>query len=486
MRPSLRPAVRPSVCATAMDRAGTCVLLCVLCLVCSRCEIFSSVAKLKALVKTEEKFLEYLENILEASSQANINTKKFKELRRVAERVRRRLAHLPANLCHSPVSAHLLIRQVYHDWQTIVKPAQTTVTAPDFLEENVGNLREAISKWPNWVSESDIEGSALGLVRIAEVYNIIPAPSWFNATPTHRPIERCLACQNFVQLDIGTLPLMCPIIDKHHGRHDYRLFAAIDYLVVMETAVKFGLYEEAFLWLNWFEVNVCPGQPSHVIRRSRSLRQSLSSQSRQSLANQDGFRQDEVQAQFTKLCQRSTRGSQRSTRGSHPAEQDEQSRKLLTCHWRFVWPYYRFKAELLNVRPALILYHDVISSSEIQHMQEQAVKKLAPSELPNRTATSTLIRSSQTAWLDDDTATLHKLSMRVGQITGLDTRRTDHATPAEPFQVLNYGAGGVYRLHTDSVKLSRDLGKENISALQDAGDRLATWMFYVGTRCLLG
>ncbi|GFN82226.1 prolyl 4-hydroxylase subunit alpha-1-like [Plakobranchus ocellatus] len=52
-------------------------------------------------------------------------------------------------------------------------------------------------------------------------------------------------------------------------------------------------------------------------------------------------------------------------------------------------------------------------------------------------------------------------------------------TPSEMFQVVNYGLGGLYAPHEDSVRASRDLGAETSRQFKRSGDRMATWMFYL-------
>ncbi|CAG5131678.1 unnamed protein product, partial [Candidula unifasciata] len=144
--------------------------------------------------------------------------------------------------------------------------------------------------------------------------------------------------------------------------------------------------------------------------------------------------------------------------------------------------YFRYKAELIHQSPPLIRFYDVISQSEIDHMTDEAWTKLTPSALHQNQRTSNrthLLRVSQTAWLPDNTVTIRRLSARVGQITGLDTSQLPLDTPAEPFQIVNYGLGGLYVPHEDSVRRAREMGQENSPSLSGSGDRIATWMFYL-------
>ncbi|XP_025087676.1 prolyl 4-hydroxylase subunit alpha-2-like isoform X2 [Pomacea canaliculata] len=149
-------------------------------------------------------------------------------------------------------------------------------------------------------------------------------------------------------------------------------------------------------------------------------------------------------------------------------------------HATFI-PYLRYRSEVVNSDPLILVFHDVIDDAEISEIKDLAFGKLSPSSLALTQVAHEkhLVRVSQNAWLFDSTPTLTRISRRVELVTGLSTRVLSENTHAEPYQVLNYGLGGVYGPHEDSVRLPRRTGNEDVPLLRNSGDRTATWMYYL-------
>ncbi|KAL8562206.1 hypothetical protein ACOMHN_005191 [Nucella lapillus] len=154
-----------------------------------------------------------------------------------------------------------------------------------------------------------------------------------------------------------------------------------------------------------------------------------------------------------------------------------------SCYWHSTHlAYVKFKAEVVNSDPSIIIFHDVIHNEEIVTLKNLSFEKLAPSTLlATKVAHERhLVRVSQTAWLLDSVSpVVSRVSQRVQLVTGHSTKILADTTHAEPYQVVNYGIGGVNGLHEDSVRVLRSEGQENHPMLQQSGDRLATWMFYL-------
>ncbi|XP_064598542.1 prolyl 4-hydroxylase subunit alpha-3-like [Liolophura sinensis] len=145
-------------------------------------------------------------------------------------------------------------------------------------------------------------------------------------------------------------------------------------------------------------------------------------------------------------------------------------------------PIYWTKVEYSNIDPPVVLFHDVISQSEIDWMIETATEQLSRSilgDVKNAGSMYSEARISENAWLADNYEMSIKLGKRISLITGLDASVRHWDTYAEPFQVLNYGLGGMYEPHHDFTKLYRDSGLEDNLLFKNSGDRVATWMFYL-------
>lgn len=55
------------------------------------------------------------------------------------------------------------------------------------------------------------------------------------------------------------------------------------------------------------------------------------------------------------------------------------------------------------------------------------------------------------AWLFDNIGIVKRATRRVGLLTGLVTTSSTNSSNAEPFQIVNYGIGGMYNPHFDTL-----------------------------------
>ncbi|VDI65780.1 Hypothetical predicted protein, partial [Mytilus galloprovincialis] len=81
----------------------------------------------------------------------------------------------------------------------------------------------------------------------------------------------------------------------------------------------------------------------------------------------------------------------------------------------------------------------------------------------------------------DEPGIVKRATHRVGLLTGLATKWSPVMHNAEPFQIVNYGIGGMYHPHYDSnEKRVPDVFNETkYPELRGAGDRIATWLYYL-------
>ncbi|CAH2076662.1 unnamed protein product, partial [Iphiclides podalirius] len=129
------------------------------------------------------------------------------------------------------------------------------------------------------------------------------------------------------------------------------------------------------------------------------------------------------------------------------------------------------KMEKMYDDPEVIVFHQVMSDEEIEHIKNQAKSKLTRAGV-NNPATGQAIpapyRISKTAWLRDDLSpVVARVSQRVSDFTGLTM------STAEDLQVANYGIGGHYVAHLDYY---RDVDS---IFLPPSGQRVATVLFYM-------
>lgn len=127
-----------------------------------------------------------------------------------------------------------------------------------------------------------------------------------------------------------------------------------------------------------------------------------------------------------------------------------------------------FKLEEFSINPYIVLYHEVMSSNEIEILKnmsrplfERSVVFVGDDQLPAST------RISKVAWFqDEDHEIIERISKRIEDMTGLTTKT------AEDLQIQQYGFAGHYFNHYDFHSSSDD--EEYV-----LDNRIATVMFYV-------
>lgn len=123
-----------------------------------------------------------------------------------------------------------------------------------------------------------------------------------------------------------------------------------------------------------------------------------------------------------------------------------------------------FKLEEAKLEPYVVIFIDVISDDEIEHLKA-ITKPRTKRATTDHAATSSKIRVAKIAWhYDTEDSIVARISRRVEDMTGLTTKT------AEPLQVQNYGVGGAYQIHTDY-----DTNLKNF----ENGNRIATVLFYM-------
>lgn len=105
------------------------------------------------------------------------------------------------------------------------------------------------------------------------------------------------------------------------------------------------------------------------------------------------------------------------------------------------------KMELIALDPYMVIYHDVISPSEISELQSLAVPSLKRATVFNQKSGRNNVvktRTSKVTWLLDTLNQLTvRLNKRITDMTGFDMYGS------EMLQVMNYGLGGHYDKHFD-------------------------------------
>ncbi|KAH8247289.1 hypothetical protein KR038_001640, partial [Drosophila bunnanda] len=125
----------------------------------------------------------------------------------------------------------------------------------------------------------------------------------------------------------------------------------------------------------------------------------------------------------------------------------------LYCLWNTEsHPFLRLapiKTELLSLDPHVVLLHDVVSEAERTLLRSMSKKDLVPSntiDVSTNLYETEQYRTSQSAWYNASaTNATQRLTVLLEDATGLDM------SYSEPFQVINYGVGGLFETHLDSL-----------------------------------
>jgi hypothetical protein len=133
-----------------------------------------------------------------------------------------------------------------------------------------------------------------------------------------------------------------------------------------------------------------------------------------------------------------------------------------------------FKLEEASIEPYVVIYHEVLSDAEVDHLIEIARQKRSKAMVGDFTKdgikpeSDDEARLAQVMWMYDDEYPRETgvLNARFEDMTGLSMETS------EPLQIQNYGVGGHYYGHYDVMEASPDM---DISRLH----RAATLMLYV-------
>ncbi|RWS20359.1 prolyl 4-hydroxylase subunit alpha-1-like protein [Leptotrombidium deliense] len=149
--------------------------------------------------------------------------------------------------------------------------------------------------------------------------------------------------------------------------------------------------------------------------------------------------------------------------------------QLLKCYY---WntstkPYLRLtwiKVELLSEFPKIILFHDIMSNSELEILQNISSISMKRSEVYNDDTINEIAsyRVSESTWLNEnDYSVVKVINQRIEDITGLSLET------AEELHVTRYTFGGHYVPHHDFFMDFKE------SLASNDGNRIATWLMYL-------
>jgi len=147
----------------------------------------------------------------------------------------------------------------------------------------------------------------------------------------------------------------------------------------------------------------------------------------------------------------------------------------LTCQYRRHHPLFYLnplREEVMYLDPRIVIYHQVMTDTEIARIKELAQPRLYRATARNAATgryEAADYRISKSSWLKDyEDPVITRVSLRSGAVANLtlDT--------VEELQVVNYGIGGHYEPHYDFAR------REERGSFEDnIGNRIATVIYYM-------
>ncbi|XP_066954637.1 prolyl 4-hydroxylase subunit alpha-2-like [Macrobrachium rosenbergii] len=131
------------------------------------------------------------------------------------------------------------------------------------------------------------------------------------------------------------------------------------------------------------------------------------------------------------------------------------------------------KQETLRTDPEMLLFHDVISDSEIETLKWLAMSSLKRDEMDSRRTEHIALQNVTHSVIDDIE---RRAEMFSGLLSHSKVRNPDEIDP-EPLKVRSYGACGDFGVHTDTYYIHNGNSSTNIT--DPRPERLATVIFYL-------
>ncbi|KAF4117660.1 hypothetical protein G5714_002213 [Onychostoma macrolepis] len=345
----------------------------------------------------------------------------------------------PEEIMRDPVTAYKLLRQLRDELINIVKHIQ-----PSFYQCNEYQYELDFLEIPQM---EDLNGAALGLIRLQEIYKLYP-----------EDIMKEMSLSADEACHVGLVAFNEDKFQHAFFWFQYSLNTLTEYSATNKkdllhylsfSAYRFGSQPVA-IYFGQQLLNLDPTNDEVKVQLSLYRRHHLLRTS-----NPDIFILNTESSNYETLC-----------RGEID-ERTSKRQRALSCRYstgggnpRLM--YAPVKEEVEWDEPRIIRYHDIISDREIEILKNISRPLLSRSETKRGVSK---IRTSQSVFLKEDYPVVARVNQRIANITGLSMKS------AEDLQVQNYGIGGRYEPHYDSG--------------DDENERIATFLIYVSVALVI-
>nr|XP_042903807.1 prolyl 4-hydroxylase subunit alpha-1-like [Parasteatoda tepidariorum] len=484
-------------------------------------EFFTAIAELEKLLQTEEKVVNSLNTYLKIEEE---RLQKVKWLSQQYADLYNAANEDVETFLSNPVNAYLLVKRLSADWETTNRIVDSSES-----REVIQNITNEVKAFP---SKEDLSGAAAALIRLQEIYLLDAATLARGQIKGTIPSSNLTAGDCFelgkhahsqadwnrsllwmeeslqrLKLEEDLQPLKsaneADIYEYMAFAHfsvctlSFPLFIYSEFNVNMKS-ISTGLRNEIITELESSPLGssvkdealphfleglgalsqVIPVYPEHPRAMANLLLYKSRAKDYEMKKNGNGNKgQDEttpVKVSKDGLDPATTEAYEKLCRGESLKTPKEESE--LYCYYTTNNSSYLLlqpvKVELLNLKPKIAMYYDVIKDTEANILRKIALPQLTRASVfggTNGEGNYATYRISKSTWLQDyQSRDIPKINQRVEDITGLGT------TFAEPLHVINYGIGGHYAPHFDFA-----FPNSSVTFLPEQGNRLATWIFYL-------
>jgi len=459
-------------------------------LLCSSCHtledsdgIFTSNVDLQRLLKTEAEIVRELHSYIK---EEEIRIDKLKKYVREYDRHHSAALVDVEAYVSNPLNSYLLIKRLTTDWKGMVRDLMTP--KKDIVNEMANRTVSDTLKWPN---DEDLNGAAVALTRLQDTYGLRPGDISqgvlsgvkFGTTLTANDCFE-LGRQSYNNGDHPhTVQWMEEALEKVEIEGDNPSVKKEDiYEYLGFSYYSEGDYKKALRYTDLL-LELDPDHPRAAGNKAYYV-EYLDSANTVNKKGDDGTLADDQEIpikvkeepvatkttwqieheQYLRLC-----------RGD--VERSPKVLAKLKCYLNFGEdPYLKlmpYKEEVVNLKPRISIFYDVLTENEIQTVKELATPRFKRATVQNYKSgelETASYRISKTAWLKRaEDSNIERIYQRVGDVTGLSM------TTSEELQVSNYGMGGHYEPHFDFARREESKAFASLGT----GNRIATWLFYV-------
>ncbi|KAI1902941.1 hypothetical protein AGOR_G00021480 [Albula goreensis] len=428
-----------------------------------KAEFYTSIDQMTQLIFTESDLIESFRNYIAAEEMY------IERLKRCLDIVESSYDEIPEDVekyISNPLTAYKFVRRLKHKW-SVVESVASQSPAEEF--------NKVFSENAQYIpSDEDVDGIALGLVRLQETYRVHPQTvlrggfgdmTLGTLSPDEAWHVGTVAQQNHKFL-YAFLWMQEALRQVEEGRE-----AMITQKEILTTLAPFtfnigDLPRAIELTERLLTLDPSDMMAAHHLQFYKHIKESIQQDKGQtSTADMNIFIPSlakDIKA-YEALCRgedvQMTPGRQRalfcrySTGGRNP--------RLI---------YAPIKEEDEWDQPQITRYHNLVSDSEIETIKKLSIPKLTRAQVSDPVTGrnfSAELRIAKSAWLaENEDPVVSRVNQRIADVTGLDTKM------AEMLQVANYGIGGQYEPHYDS-KLAND------AEFHKLGGRIATTLIYM-------